>query len=146
MRIYDAAGVTYARWQSYYVYSTVTWQSAQWQYQPFDADGITSGQTGDESGITITLPATSVVMDQVVPALREARLIELLLYQFDSIGGDSTPQTGQVLVAQFNGELVSASGGFTSIALQVGSSLSPVGAQIPPRTFTTRLIGKGCRL
>ena len=146
LRIYDAAGISYTRWQSYYAHATVSWQSAAWSYQAFEADGITAGQTGDESGISITLPATSLVMEQVTVALREARLVELLIYQFDSDLGNTTPQAGQELIAQYNGELVSAAGSFTSITLQLGTSLSPVGAQIPPRTFTTELIGKGCRL
>jgi phage-related protein len=146
IRIYDSAGVSYTRWQSYYAHATVTWNSAQWNYQPFEADGITAGQTGDESGISITLPATSLVMTAVTTALRDARLVELLIYQFDPVLGNLTPQTGQELIAQYNGELVSANGSFTSITMQLGTSLAPVGAQIPPRTFTTALIGKGCRL
>jgi hypothetical protein len=85
-------------------------------------------------------------MTAVTTALRDARLVELLIYQFDPVLGNVTPQTGQELVAQYNGELVSANGSFTSITMQLGTSLAPVGAQIPPRTFTTALIGKGCRL
>ena len=146
LRIYDSGGITYARWQSYYAHTTVTWESAAWQYQAFEADGITSGQTGDESGIAVTLPATSVVLDQIAPAVRKARLVELRLYQFNTLLGNTTPQAGQELIAQFTGEIVSASGGFTTITLELGSSLAPVGAQVPPRTLTTRLIGKGCRL
>ncbi len=43
-------------------------------------------------------------------------------------------------------ELVGAGGGFESITLELGSSLSPIGAQVPPRTFSTRLVGVPCRL
>lgn len=145
LRIYDAAG-TYQRWQSYYANTTVTWDSAAWQYQPFEADGITAGQTGDESGVSVTVPATTLVMEAVTAALANARLVELKIYEFDAILNNSTPQVGQELVAAFAGEVVGARGGFTSITMELGSSLSPVGAQIPPRNLTTRLIGKGCRL
>ena len=45
-----------------------------------------------------------------------------------------------------SGEPVGGSGSLTELRLELGSLLSPVGATIPPRTFSTRLIGAGCRL
>jgi hypothetical protein len=145
LRIFSGT-TTYQRWQSYYVNTSVTWESASWSYQPFDADGITAGEVQSESSISVTLPATTNVMEVVLQALDEARLAELRLYEFDTILGNSTPQTGQTLIASYLGEVVGVSGSFTSIQMQLGSSLSPVGAQVPPRTFSTRLIGAPCKL
>ena len=145
LRIFSGS-TTYQRWQAYYVNTSVTWESASWSYQPFDADGITAGEVQSESSISVTLPATTNVMEVVLQALDEARLAELRLYEFDTLLGNSTPQTGQTLIASFLGEVVGVSGGFTSIQMELGSSLSPVGAQVPPRTFSTRLIGAPCKL
>jgi hypothetical protein len=145
LRIFSGS-TTYQRWQSYYVNSSVTWESAAWSYQPFDADGITAGEVQSESSISVTLPATTNVMEVVLQALNEARLAELRIYEFDTILGNSTPQTGQTLIASYLGEVVGVSGGFTSIQMQLGSSISPVGAQVPPRKFTTKLIGAPCQL
>jgi len=145
LRIFSGS-TTYQRWQSYYVNTSVTWESASWSYQPFDADGITAGEVQSESSISVTLPSTTNVMEVVLQALDEARLAELRLYEFDTILGNSTPQAGQTLIASYLGEVVGVSGGFTSIQMQLGSSLSPVGAQVPPRTFSTRLIGAPCKL
>lgn len=145
LRIFSGA-TTYQRWQSYYVNTSVSYGSAVWAYQPFDADGITAGEVQSESSISVTLPATTNVMEVVLQALNEARLAELQVYEFDTILGNSTPQTGQTLIASYLGEVVGVSGGFTSIQMQLGSSLSPVGAQVPPRTFSTRLIGAPCKL
>ena len=145
LRIFSGS-TTYQRWQSYYVNTSVTWESAAWSYQPFDADGITAGEVQSESSISVTLPATTNVMEVVLQALNEARLAELRLYEFDTILGNSTPQAGQTLIASYLGEVVGVSGGFTSIQMQLGSSLSPVGAQVPPRKFTTKLIGAPCQL
>jgi len=145
LRIFSGS-TTYQRWQSYYVNTIVTWESASWSYQQFDADGITAGEVQSESSISVTLPATTNVMEVVLQALDEARLAELRLYEFDTIQGNSTPQAGQTLIASYLGEVVGVSGGFTSIQMQLGSSLSPVGAQVPPRTFSTRLIGAPCKL
>jgi hypothetical protein len=145
LRIFSGS-TTYQRWQSYYVNTSVTWESAAWAYQPFDADGITAGEVQSESSISVTLPATTNVMQVVLQALDEARLAELRLYEFDTILGNSTPQAGQTLIASYLGEVVGVSGGFTSIQMQLGSSISPVGAQVPPRKFTTKLIGAPCQL
>jgi hypothetical protein len=145
LRIFSGS-TTYQRWQSYYVNTSVTWESAAWSYQPFDADGITAGEVQSESSISVTLPATTNVMEVVLQALNEARLAELRLYEFDTILGNSTPQTEQTLIASYLGEVVGVSGGFTSIQMQLGSSISPVGAQVPPRKFTTKLIGAPCQI
>ena len=145
LRIFSGA-TTYQRWQSYYVNTSVTWESAAWSYQPFDADGITAGEVQSESSISIALPATTNVMEVVLQALDEARLAELRIYEFDTILGNSTPQAGQTLIASYLGEVVGVSGSFTSIEMQLGSSISPVGAQVPPRKFTTKLIGAPCQL
>ena len=145
LRIFSGA-TTYQRWQSYYVNTSVSYGGAVWSYQPFDADGITAGEVQSESSISVTLPATTNVMEVVLQALNEARLAELQVYEFDTLLGNSTPQTGQTLIASYLGEVVGVSGGFTSIQMQLGSSLSPVGAQVPPRTFSTRLIGAPCKL
>jgi len=145
LRLFDT-DATYQRWQSYYVGSTVTWSSASWIYQQFDCDGITSGQGAAEAAMSVTLPATAMVVDVVEQALMQSWLAELLLYEFDPTGNNTTPQASQVLVASFVGEVVSGTGGLTSITMALGSSLSPIGAQIPPRSYSTRLIGVPCQL
>jgi len=145
LRIFDTSG-TYQRWQNYYVNSTVTFNSASWAFLGFDVDGFTAGQTGDEGGVSVTLPATAFVIDTVEDALRNARLVELSMYEFDTLDGNTTPQADQELIASYVGEVVGAGGPFESISLELGSSLSPVGAQVPPRKFTSRLIGVPVKL
>jgi hypothetical protein len=145
LRIFSGA-ITYQRWQAYYVNTSVTWESASWSYQPFDADGITAGEVQSEASISITLPATTNVIEAVLQALNEARLAELQFYEFDTILGNSTPQAGQTLIASYLGEVVGVSGSFTQITMELGSSLSPIGAQVPPRSFTSKLIGSPCKL
>ena len=145
LRIFSG-GTTYNRWQSYYVNTSVSYGGAVWAYQPFDADGITAGDVESEASISVTLPATTNVIEAVLTALDQARLVELQLYEFDTLLGNSTPQADQTLIATYIGEVVNASGSFTSITMELGSSLAPVGAQVPPRKFNTRLIGASCKL
>jgi hypothetical protein len=145
LRIFSGS-TTYQRWQSYYVNTSVTWAGASWSYQPFDADGITAGEVQSESSISIRLPATTNVIEVVLQALDEARLAELQFYEFDTLLGNDIPQAGQTLIASYLGEVVGVKGGFTELEMELGSSLAPVGAQVPPRTFSTRLIGAPCKL
>jgi len=145
LRIFSG-NTTYQRWQSYYVNTSVSYGGAVWAYQPFDADGITAGEVQSESSISVTLPATTNVIEVVLQALNEARLAELQIYEFDTIFGNSTPQGGQNLIASYLGEVVGVSGSYTQITMELGSSISPVGAQVPPRKFTTKLIGAPCQL
>lgn len=146
LRIYDAAGTVYQRWQSYYASVTVAWAGATWIYVPFVADGFTAGIAGDESNVNITAPATSIIIDAFEQGISNGHLAELLIYQFDTLLGNNTPQAGQGLVASYTGQIIGGAGNVTSISLQLGSALSTIGAQIPPRKFTTAIMGKGCIL
>lgn len=145
LRIYDSGGTTYQRWQSYYANTSVTWSGAKWLYVPFMADGITAGISGDESNVAVTAAATSMVLDAFETAIREGRLVDLSIYQFDMQQGNDSPQAAQELVAAYTGQVVGGGGSLTSLTLQLGSALAPVGAQIPPRKFTTAIMGQGVR-
>ena len=144
LRIYDAAGITYQRWQNTYSNAIVSYDSASWVYVAFTASGVASGVTGDEGGITLTLPATGVVVQAVNLAMEQARLFEVRTYEFDPVvDGVSSPPAGQTLISTFLGEITGGSEKDFEFTLQLGSSLSPVGAQFPPRTLTNNLIGMG---
>lgn len=139
-------GTTYIRWQSYYVNQSVVWSGQQWSYQPFNADGIMVGKVESESSITLRVPATTNMVEILLPSLDEGRLAELSIYEFDPNINNSSPQSSQVLIASYTGEIVNINGTFTELEIELGSSLSPIGAQTPPRSFTSKLIGAPCRL
>ncbi len=119
LRIYDSGGTTYQRWQSYYANTSVTWSGAKWLYVPFMADGITAGISGDESSVAVTAAATSMVLDAFETAIREGRLVDLSIYQFDMQQGNDSPQAAQELVAAYTGQVVGGGGSLTSLTLQL---------------------------
>jgi phage-related protein len=145
LRIYDEA-TTYQRWQSYYANATITWDGQPWQYVPFIADGFTEGVSGDESSINVKAPAIITVVQAFDAAILAGRLVELSTYQFDPLFGNDSPQSIQTLIGRYVGQVAGGAAGLTTMTLQLGSAISPVGAQIPPRTFTTAIMGKGARL
>lgn len=146
LRIFSAAGATFHRWQSYYTYRNVTWDNASWQWVQFSADGFTAGASGDETNLSVSAPATPLVTVAFEAAIRDGSFVEVSTYEFDANAGNQAPQDAQQLVASVVAQVVGASGTATSLSLQLGSALSPIGAQFPPRTFTTAIMGVGCRL
>ena len=145
LRIFDDSS-TYVRWQGYYVNQTVTLDSASWEYMPFSASGIVeSGASGGKS-VSITVPATNSVVEAFNLALSYGRFCELKIYEFDSRLDQTAPQSSQNLIAAYTAEVVNVSGTFTRLDIELGSSLSPVGAQVPPRKFTSYLIGAPLRI
>jgi hypothetical protein len=113
---------------------------------PFSASGIIeSGASGGKS-VSITVPATNSVVQAFTLALSYGRFCELKIYEFDSRLDNTAPQAGQDLIASYTAEVVDVSGSFTRLDVELGSSLSPVGAQVPPRKFTTYQIGSPLRI
>jgi hypothetical protein len=142
-QITDESGLTVARWQSFWVDQTVTWEGQAWDYQQMDWTGVTSGQvTGEQASITLPrLPSLQALLKR---ALYGPWVVSLRVYQFDETLDTGSPQAEQILVGSSVGQVVSASGLLSTITWKLGSALSPVGAQFPPRTATSSLIGVPC--
>ena len=145
LRIFSGGGSLH-RWQSYYVNQTVAWNGQQWAYQPFNADGIVAGDASSEASLVVGLPVTSITLPAVRDALRYGHLVEVTQYEFDSQQGNNAPQAGQLLIGSYIGEVIGLKGRFTWVEVELGSTLAPIGIQVPPRTMTSQLIGVPCQL
>jgi hypothetical protein len=141
----DGFGTVYARWQSYWIDAVVSWSSQQWSYQQLDWAGVTSGQAvGDQA--SLTLPAVPSVLGMTERALAGPWVATLSVIQFDESAASSGPPATTVLAASCVGEVIGASASLTQLTWKLGSALAPIGAQFPPRTAITALIGVPCRL
>ena len=145
LRIFNSS-TTYARWQSYYVNQTVTLDSASWEFMPFAINGITETAAAGGQGLTVQIPATNSVVEQLQAALNFSRFVEIKIYEFESSGDQEAPQSDQTLIAQVTGQIQGISGNFTRLQFRLGSVLAPVGAQVPPRKYNTYLIGAPLRI
>lgn len=144
LRIFDEVA-TYARFQSYYIGQVVTWESASWSYHPFAANGMIGGTPGTNVGVSVEIPATATAVNIFKLALANNYLCELQLYEFSSSLSQVIVQSTQLLIGIYVGEVTSIGGSFTSMQVSLGSSLAPVGAQAPPRKFSSLLIGAPIR-
>jgi hypothetical protein len=145
LRIFDEA-TTYLRWQGYYVGQTVTWDSQSWSYFPFVANGLIGGSAGSDSGVSVSVPATAAAVAAFDAALDQNRLVEIKVYEFSTLLTQAQPQSSQLLIGSFIGEVTGISGSFSTLEIQLGSGLAPVGAQAPPRKYTNLLVGAPLRL
>tara|TARA_R100001463_G_scaffold1095_2_gene4586 strand:- start:132 stop:593 length:462 start_codon:yes stop_codon:yes gene_type:complete len=145
LRIFDDT-TSYARWQSYYVNQSVTLSGDSYEYMPFNASGIVqSGASGGKT-VLVEAPSTTSMVEAITLALSNGRFCELRVFEFDSRLDQTAPQSGQTLIATYTAKVINVSGTFTSLNFELGSSLSPVGAQVPPRKFTSYLIGAPLRI
>jgi hypothetical protein len=144
LRIFSGS-TTYQRWQGFYVGQTITLESQQWRYYPFVANGLIGGNAGNDEGVTVTVPATSTAVELFEEALSLNQLVEVRVFEFDTRLTQAQPQTTQQLIGTFIGEVLNISGTFSSIDVALGSGLASIGAQAPPRTFTSALIGAPLR-
>lgn len=145
LRIFNES-TTFYRWQNYYVGQTITLDSVSWSYNPFDCNGLTSGTTGGDSLLSVTVPATNLAVTAFEQALNNNYLCEIKMYQFYSDLNQLAPQLSQILIGVFVGEVIGIGGSFIELEIKLGSSLSPVGAQVPPRKYTGALVGAPIRL
>jgi hypothetical protein len=106
---------------------------------------LIGGSAGNDEGVTVTVPATSTAVELFEEALSLNQLVEVRVFEFDTRLSQAQPQTTQQLIGAFVGEVIGISGSFGSLDVALGSSLAPVGAQAPPRKYTSALIGAPLR-
>jgi hypothetical protein len=138
----EIIGDTRARWQTYFRATT----PAGYRFLEFRCAGIVATQQGDQAELTVTVPAIPSVVAAVDRAIREGRLVAVRFYEFDPSLGDDAPNGSEELITQFMGQVTGGSSDLYSITLQLGSSLAALDASVPPRRFTSALIGTPCRL
>jgi len=141
LRIYASGGADYQLWQNFYVNQTVTVSAKAYTFFPFACDGITETSALGGRSIQVKFPATSLAVNALQDASRLKYLCELSVYEFDTRLGISSPQSGQTLIASFLGYVSRMNGSFTALRVELGSTLAPIGAQIPPLTASNALVG-----
>ena len=140
LRVYTGT-TDIAKFQNYEVNTTVDGH----KYIPFDTGSITFSAAGDQNSMQIRFPYTSTLRERVEQIISYAWLVEVEIYKFTPDATGSIPAT-KTLTTRFTGQGISGSLGLGAITLELGSSLSPVGAQIPPVIATTALIGEPCKV
>lgn len=141
LRIYTSGGSDHHLWQNFYVNQSVTVSSKTYRYFPFVWGGISESSAIGEQTVELVLPATSLAVSAFEDAFNSKHLCELKVYEFDPALGVSAPQSSQTTIGSFLGYVLGMSGSLTELSVALGSTIAPVGAQIPSRTASNRLVG-----
>ncbi len=147
LTIWSETGQVVAAYQSHW-YGRVVIDGRQYDWAQFEASGIFQGHVSGEGASSIELPRTAANWNLCTRAMASAGrwLAQLELWEFAAAGAESLPPSNMNRIGITRGQIVKVSNDpFTILKVELGSSLSPVGAQIPPRTATTRLIGPGMK-
>lgn len=145
--IWSESGEVVAAYQSHW-YGVVTIAARRYQWLPFEGSGIFQGHVTGEGATSVELPATPEIWNLCTRAMASAGrwLAQLELWEFAASGSESLPPANMERIGLTRGQIVKATNDpIQTLKLELGSSLSPVGAMIPPRTATTRLIGPGIK-
>tara|TARA_R110002020_G_scaffold23565_1_gene78340 strand:+ start:1068 stop:1535 length:468 start_codon:yes stop_codon:yes gene_type:complete len=141
LRVYIPGGSDFQLWQNFYVNQSVTVSSKTYTYFPFACDGISETSALGGRSVKVECPATFQAVNTFEPAAKNMYLCQLEVFEFDTRLGVASPQSGQTLIASFIGYVVRMSGSFTALRVELGSTLAPIGAQIPPLTASNALVG-----
>jgi hypothetical protein len=129
------------RFQNYEVDTNVD----GYDYAPFQTSEIVTSTTGDQGSLTVEFPYTQFYRTKVEIIALYSLLVEVQLYTFDPLTGSSI-NSARSLIATYQGQAMSGTLGPPRLTLELGSVLSPVGAQMPPLLATTSLIGDPCKV
>lgn len=137
LHIYTSTGTTVNRWQNFWVNATVDSHS----FFAFDGGAIFSRITPSSDTLSIVFPISNTSLSLLENGLALRYLATLDLYQFVP-NSDGTPPSVKTKIASYTGEFSSATVTESTVALEIGTNLDPTEAQVPPRKFTTSLIGQ----
>ena len=135
LRLFKGA-VDHAKWQSFFIGQTVD----GFAFHPFETGGIVVNTSADQSDMGVTVPLSSEDLALFDRAFNEGWLAQIWIYRFAPLT-DNSPPSAKELVAEFIGEVIGTEFAYDRVTMKLGSALDPISAQIPPRKFTTALIG-----
>ena len=111
-----------------------------YRHYPFTTGEVSSNSSGGQSGISMDFALSDALVAQVEDALAQGWFYQVSIRKFTPQADGGPPPSYEIL-ADFYGEVISASQDAVGLHLQIGSNLDPVEAQAPPRKFTTVLCG-----
>ena len=145
LRVFSGS-TDYQLWQSFYTNQNIALGGKTYAYFPFQAGGVQESSAASGDQLIISVPATELAISTFEAAIRDRHIFELSVFEFDSRLDQVAPQSAQVLIGSYFGEIIEMNGTFTRLEASIGSALSFIGSQVPPRTFTSKLVGAPIRI
>lgn len=129
-------GVMRQRFQNFFISETVTYSGSQFGFLPFGFSGVTINRTGDNTDASLVLPNNALSRNWAVEALNSRWLAHVRVMLLDP-----DDRTSFTLMHQYYGLVAGGSWKEAELNLTLNTVLDAVGADVPQRRLTQKLIG-----
>jgi len=129
-------GVVRQRFQNFFISETITYAGNQYGFLPFGFSGVTVNKTGDNTDASLILPNNTLSRNWAVEALDNRWLAHVLVMLLDP-----DDRTSFTLLHQYYGLVASGNWKEAELNLTLNTVLDAVGAEVPQRRLTQKLIG-----
>jgi len=129
-------GVVRQRFQNFFISETITYDGNEYGFMPFGFSGVTINKTGDNTDASLILPNNTLSRNWAVEALDKRWLAHILVVLLDP-----SDRTRANRLHQYYGLVASGSWKETELSLTLNTVLDAVGAEVPQRRLTQKLIG-----
>lgn len=129
-------GVVRQRFQNFFISETITYSGNQFGFLPFGFSGVTINRTGDNTDASLVLPNNALSRNWAVEALNSRWLAHVRVMLLDPDDRTSFTQ-----MHQYYGLVASGSWKEAELNLTLNTVLDAVGADVPQRRLTQKLIG-----
>jgi hypothetical protein len=129
-------GVVRQRFQNFFISETITYDGNQYGFLPFGFSGVTINKTGDNTDASLILPNNTLSRNWAVEALKNRWIATVLVMLLDP-----DDRTSTTLLHQYTGLTASGNWREAELTLTLNTVLDAVGAEVPQRRLTQKLIG-----
>lgn len=132
----SASDIVKYRFQNFFINQSVTFENNAYGFLPFGFSGVTINRTGDNTEASLVFPNNALSRAWTTEAVRDRWLAHVRVIILDP--DDSTSFN---VLHQYYGQIASAMWGDTNVQLATNTILDAVGADIPRRKLTQKLVG-----
>jgi hypothetical protein len=133
---FSSAGVIRERFQNFFIGESVSYSGAAYGFLPFGFSGVTINRTGDNTEASLVLPNNKLSRSWALEAIKDQWLahVEIVILNPDN-------RTDFNLLHQYYGKISGGRWDETALTLTISTVLDAVGADVPMRRLTRKLIG-----
>ena len=127
-----AGGSAAYRWQNFWIKENVD----NYSFIPFGFSGLTTNRQGDNVDATLVFPNNELSRQYALQATQDKWVAKVQVMLFDP--EDKTQRT---LLSTYVGQVTASGWGETAINVRLNSLLDAVGADVPARRISQKLVG-----
>lgn len=124
------------RFQNFFIAQTVAYEGSQYGFLPFGFSGVTVNRTGDNTDASLLLPNNTLSRNWAVEALNGRWLA-----QIDVVILDPNDSSSFTRLHRYTGLIAAGTWREVELNLTLNTVLDAVGADVPQRRLTQKLIG-----